>query len=397
MARKLRIGLIVFPLKSPDYECGQSFLTQFIQIITPLSERVTVITGNYFPENIPSNVELVEVKAPKVKSYKESATSKIYRLVLAQFTVSLKLIQMSKKIDTILLFFGSGLIFLPTLVAWIQRKKIIVVTTGSFSQSTRAQYKPLLGSIFYSVMWLIEQFNYGLASRITVGSENMIRDLHINKYQKKVLSNKVTTYLDTDVFKIKRSLLERDNIIGYVGRLCAEKGVIEFAKAIPLILSKKDDIKFLIVGDGPLMDDMKKYMGQSSCLDKVVFTGWVPYNKIPYCINIMKFHILPSYTEALGGANLEAMACGAISIANNVGGLPDVVIDGETGFLLEDNSPQSIANKVVEILGYSETELEIMQRKANEFVEENFTYERVVESWRQVLCESFKIETKVLK
>ena len=179
MNHKHRIGLVVFPLKSPDYECGQMYLTQMIRIIAPFSERVAVITRNYFPTDILQNVELIDVMAPNVKTNEESVTSKIYRLILAQFTISFKLIQMNKQLDTVILFFGNGYIFLPTLVAKIQKKKIIVVTTGSFSKSTKALYASLLGSLFYSLIWSIEQLNYRLADKITVGSDNMINSIII--------------------------------------------------------------------------------------------------------------------------------------------------------------------------------------------------------------------------
>lgn len=387
MTRKPSIGLVVFPLKSPDYECGQMYLTQMIRIIAPFSEKVTVITRNYCPTDILPNVELIDVMAPNVKTHEESVTSKIYRLILAQFTISLKLIQMNKRLDTIILFFGTGFIFLPTIVARIQKKRIIVITTGSLSKSTKALYSSSMGTLFYSLIWSIEQLNYRLADKITVGSDNMIKDLDIDQYRKKVLSNKATAYLDTNFFKQKQSLPDRDNIIGYIGRLCFEKGVIEFAKAIPLILSNNQDVKFLIVGAGPLMNEMKKCIEQSGNLDKVVFTGWVSHDKIPYYLNLIKFHVLPSYTEALGGTNLEAMACGAISIVNNVGGLSDVVIDGKTGFVLEDNSPQTIAKKIEKIFTYSDMELEVIQRQANLYIKENFTFERVVENWRDVICD----------
>lgn len=79
-------------------------------------------------------------------------------------------------------------------------------------------------------------------------------------------------------------------------------------------MSKTDDVEFLIVGDGPLMSEMKKELQNAGCIGKVRFVGLVSHEKIPDYLNKMKFHILPSHTEAFGGAAIEAMACGAISL-----------------------------------------------------------------------------------
>lgn len=390
--RDRTICLLIFPLKDTEQECGQSYLTQYINILAPLAKEIIVITGGYYPPGIPDNVKIINVRAPTISGFhKESVVSKLHRLILAQFTLSLKLIQLRKKIDVVIIFMWIGSIFLPTLIARIQRKKIIVTVTGSVHHARKEMYDPPLKWIISPTTWLIERINYTLVDKIILGgAENMIEAMDINKYKKKIFAKVVSSYLDTERFSIKQGLVERESIIGYVGRLSPEKGVIEFAKAIPLMLSRRDDLRFLIVGDGHLMDEMKQELTEAGCLDKVIFEGWVPYESIPNYLNKMKIHVLPSYTEALGGSNLEAMACGAISIVSPAGGLPDVVIDGKTGFLLKDNSPQNIANKVEEVFGYSEAELEAIQRRANEFIKENFLYGSVMEKWRQVLGDLLK-------
>jgi glycosyltransferase involved in cell wall biosynthesis len=191
--------------------------------------------------------------------------------------------------------------------------------------------------------------------------------------------------LDINLFRINKKLHERKNIVGYIGRLSGDKGVLELAKAIPLVLLQKSDLSFLIVGDGPLIAEMKKELKRSGCLDKVDFVGWVPHKKLPDYFNEMRIHVLPSYTEAFGGTAIEAMACGAISIANSVGGMPDVIINNETGFLLKDNLPQTIADKVIEV--WDNPELDKIQRNAEEFVEKTFSYEKAMERCKKVFCE----------
>ena len=383
--KSLTIGLLVFPLRNPEEKAGQAYLAEFINMLSSLTKEVLVITGNYYPNSIQKNVKIANVRAMVVKEYGVSIISRTSRLLRAQLTLSLKLIQLNKKIDVVILLCMTGPVFLPTLVARIMRKKIIVAMAGSHYQGFKVVYKPPLVWFVSSVLWLIEQINYALASKIIVTSDSLISELEVNRYCKdKVIAAYIlSSYLDTDHFRIKVGLAEREHIVGYVGRLSLEKGVIEFAKAIPLILSRNNDIRFLIVGDGPLMGELKQVLKDAGCFDKVNFKGWVPPDRVTDYLNKMRFHLLPSGAEMLGAVTIQAMACGAIVIANSVGGIPDVIIEGKTGFLLKDNSPQSIADKIIEVWGHPR--LDKIQKDARTFVEQNFSYELALAGWRYIL------------
>ncbi|HQE50392.1 MAG TPA: glycosyltransferase family 4 protein [Fervidobacterium sp.] len=80
-----------------------------------------------------------------------------------------------------------------------------------------------------------------------------------------------------------------------------------------------------------------------------------------------------------------AMACGTPVLATPVGAIPDVIIDGKTGFIMENNSPECIAANVIRAL--SSPDLERIAEAGRRFVEENFTFENVVARWKEVLEE----------
>ena len=80
---------------------------------------------------------------------------------------------------------------------------------------------------------------------------------------------------------------------------------------------------------------------------------------------------------------LEAMACGTPVLATPVGAIPDVIIDGKTGFIMENNSPECIAENVIRAL--ASPDLERIAEGGRRFVEENFTFEKTVKNWKGIL------------
>ena len=80
---------------------------------------------------------------------------------------------------------------------------------------------------------------------------------------------------------------------------------------------------------------------------------------------------------------LEAMGCGTPVLATPVGAIPDVIIDGKTGFIMENNSPECIAENVIRAL--NSPDLERIAENGRRFVEENFSFEKTVENWKRIL------------
>ena len=110
---------------------------------------------------------------------------------------------------------------------------------------------------------------------------------------------------------------------------------------------------------------------------------WIPHDELPDCLNELKLVVLPSYTEGFPTGVLEAMACGTPVLAAPVGAIPDVITNRETGFIMENNSPECIAKNVTRALKHPD--LEMIVGNARTLVEREFTYEAAVKRYRTIL------------
>ncbi len=110
----------------------------------------------------------------------------------------------------------------------------------------------------------------------------------------------------------------------------------------------KSIVKLLIIGTGPEEKDLKQYVYKNDLSGYVAFTGHK--KNVFEELSKMDLFILPSKSEGLGIAITEAMAVGLPVIASNVGGFPEVVIDGVTGFLIPEKDPALLAGAVINLM-----------------------------------------------
>jgi len=143
--------------------------------------------------------------------------------------------------------------------------------------------------------------------------------------------------------KNKFKIADSDIIVGSVGRLYNEvKRYTDLIEAISLIRNK--NLKLLIIGGGPDENLIRKTCQSFNIEDRVIFTGY-QFDTAPY-YRLMDVFCITSKREGFGLVTVEAMLHYLPVIATEVGGLIDIVINGETGFLIPPMSPHEIANKI---------------------------------------------------
>jgi glycosyltransferase involved in cell wall biosynthesis len=173
---------------------------------------------------------------------------------------------------------------------------------------------------------------------------------------------------------------KNEKIILTISRLVKKNGVADLVKAMKFL-----DAKLVIVGVGNLENKLKNLAQKIGVIDKVEFVGKVSYENIGKYYVIADVFCRPSLSEGLGNAFLEAMSAGVPVIATPVGGIPDFLVDGETGWFCEVKNPKSIAEKIEYILDEkNKEEVARVVKNAQKMVMEKYTWEKIAEEMKKI-------------
>jgi len=179
-------------------------------------------------------------------------------------------------------------------------------------------------------------------------------------------------------FPLKKELgiKHKNLIVGTVSSLTPHKGHIFMLQAAPKILKAFPATMFLIVGDGSYGDELKNQVNKLNISSSVIFTG--VRKDIPECLNLMDIFVHPSSSrEGLGISIIEAMAAERPVVATHIGGILEVVEDGQTGLLVLPKNPDALAGAVMELLRDPERAQE-MGRQGRIKVKETFTTRKMI-------------------
>ena len=174
---------------------------------------------------------------------------------------------------------------------------------------------------------------------------------------------------------IKKQLgLGNEPIVLFVGSLIHRKGLPFLVEAAKKIVKAHPDTKFLIVGEGPLKNQLTVSLKKVNLSSSFKFLGNLQDNLLPSVYNCADVFVLPSIQEGQGIVLLEAQASGKPVVAFDVGGVNEAVRNKETGLLVKRGSADELADALVRILS-DETLKEKMGANGRRFVMENYTWD----------------------
>ncbi len=168
----------------------------------------------------------------------------------------------------------------------------------------------------------------------------------------------------------------RRESIGFVGRLSHEKGIDRFCRAADIV-RERSDVSFHVFGDGPMRPQLEAHY------PFIEFHGSV--TNLENRLQKLRLLAMPSRAEGLPMAALEAMASGLPVLASRVGGLPELIDDGQNGWLIDSNDDVTdLANAIHRTLELSDEKLIEIGRAAREAIASRYSPERIVPKILQV-------------
>ncbi|WP_028585941.1 glycosyltransferase family 4 protein [Desulfogranum mediterraneum] len=179
-------------------------------------------------------------------------------------------------------------------------------------------------------------------------------------------------------FRSSYGLGEDELVLGYVGRLSAEKGVLYLLEAVAQLGSSGHQVRLVVVGDGPQRKEVESFVQARDLAARVILAGF--QEDVSALLPGLDIFVLPSLTEGTSMALLEAMAAGLPVIATAVGGTPRVITSGQNGILIEAQSADAIVDAVFQLAADPQ-----LVERVGEAAMERVLSEFGVDSWLQAI------------
>lgn len=236
---------------------------------------------------------------------------------------------------------------------------------------------------------LTDSIRFGIEKSdvVTAVSNSLIRQTYdLIKPEKKLhaiynfIDDRVYQKVDSSHLKQEFGIHPEEKVIIHVSNFRGVKRVEDVVKAFHLV-SKKIPAKLLLVGDGPEMSNVTQLVDMLGIKKDVLFLGKQDNLEELYSISDLK--LLLSEKESFGLVALEAMACGVPCIGTNIGGIPEVIIDGETGYICELGHIDEIAEKAVNLLANRNLH-HLFSTNSISRVKEHFRGELIVKQYEDI-------------
>jgi phosphatidylinositol alpha-1,6-mannosyltransferase len=311
------------------------------------------------------NNEDFAVLAPKKKADLEvdlSLPYKVHRVIssnaLLPYT-SLRVIKSltRKKFDTT--FHAQWQTVLPALS---NRKKGYIKQIFAAAHGRELLFNPFNNDSFAGRRyvsyrrWLLSKVDHFFAvSRYTA---NLLKNEGVSDERITVMPNGTNPdeFYPTETSEFRNKLdLNNKRIVMTITRLVPRKGVDTVLRAMRSVVKKYEDVLYLIVGGGYDLERLESLVSEFNLKNNVRFLGKVPHSKVKSYYNLCDVFVMTPRTEPLniegfGIVYLEANACGKPVIGSTSGGIPDAIIDGKTGLLVEEDNPEQLANAILQLL-----------------------------------------------
>jgi glycosyltransferase involved in cell wall biosynthesis len=295
--------------------------------------------------------------------------------------------ELARRDEPVVLFFGATAYLLPVLFARLLGKTVLLEPRGDVPLTLRLNWERRVPSpvarLLAGTVRSLERLGYAVADGAVTYTPSLARELGLDPDAPNVYPHGAR-YVRTDEFRPLTPFADRERRVGFLGRLDEEKGVRELAQVAKRL---PDDVTFSFIGDGDLSEWLADELADEIAAGRVELRGWVDHDEVPAELSRLRLLVMPSQsTEGLPTTILEAFACGTPVYATPVSGVPDVVRENETGFLLESRAPADIASGVETIL--AREDLSDFSHRGRTLIETDYSLDAAVRRYRAILVEA---------
>jgi glycosyltransferase involved in cell wall biosynthesis len=350
VTRDARIVILAFPFATPAMVTPVS---KMARIFSSLCTKTVLLGNNYFSSShaLPSSVRIIVLKHTLEYAKDDwRKVSSLFRWLVMNLSAQLEMGRhlwiLRDEIDFVLSTAGCYY-QIPCLLAKVLRKRLFCSSFGTDPDIALANH----GRVAAFILYILSSIDYMLADKIIVDSSQTMQGSIFRPFREKLFIG--NRYVEDD-FRIRVPYADRERTVGYIGRISKEKGILDFVKALPDFLDRNPDISVIIIGSGGLDKQFKAELQQVQCSDRIKWIRWVDHVEIPEHLNRLRLLVVPSCTEGTPNVILEAMACGTPVLATRVGGIPSLIVDGVSGFLLKNDSPHDFSRAITGALNHPE-------------------------------------------
>ncbi len=324
------------------------------------------------------------------------------RSISFNIALSAYLIWQGLRLKADVVYVRRGISILPALFARIRKSLLIYEINDDPYRKNNVQTTDFISKITDWLALKTDETTMRLSDAVFVITRPL-KEKIIQKNQKisKERLHILPSGANTDLFKPmetaacrKRLMLDpAKKYVCFVGTLLDHQGLHVLIEAAPLILRSVPDVCFVIIGEGPMRKTWER-QGESLLLtDKILFTGQIAYEEMPFWINAMDVCTAPF----LKGAGLRSpvkifdyMACGKPVVASRIVDATGIFEDSDAIALIEPEDPHALAESVVDLL-MNKDKAGIMARNGRTFVEKHYSRKRLAE---QILYEVQSLPSK---
>lgn len=243
---------------------------------------------------------------------------------------------------------------------------------------------------YFSKRYLSNSISYPFSDIVLSNSNAGLLSFHVPKNKSRVIHNG----FDMTRLNVKKSKpairskfnIVTDKVVGMTASFSNMKDYFTFVKAAEMILKCRKDITFLAIGSGPNLEQVKN----SISLEYIQFFRFLGIQKdVDSIVNIFDIGILSTFTEGVSNSIMEYMALSKPVIATDGGGTKELLLDNETGFLIEQQNAEQLAGKITFLLDHPH-ESKMMGEKGKKRIEDHFSITKMVNETLQLYKSQIK-------